>query len=325
MQAIFLDRERYWKTIADRVPTANKVVAAVAYLGRGGADFLPLRSGDVLLVDLSYGAVRQGATDPREIKKLINRGVEVFTRRTLHAKLVVIDNVVIVSSANVSQNARSHLDEAAILSTSSAVARSAREFIRSMCSEPVREHYLNECLKLYKPPIFKASRTIRQSVKRKQRAKLWYIGGLTYMDDAEDQEFFRPVESEIKQEMDDPVDSYLDKIRLSHRKNWFTNIQPNNWVIMCCKASKRTSDVWGPARVIRKWKYTKKTGRTYHVLSLERPNDAKPMTLTSFRQRWRKAARGKQPPLRSQPIRDQSLADAVMRFWTRRGRVSTRS
>ena len=54
----FLDREQYWKEIGARIPSAKKVLAAVAYLGSGGADYLPLRDGDELVVDLSFGAVQ---------------------------------------------------------------------------------------------------------------------------------------------------------------------------------------------------------------------------------------------------------------------------
>ncbi len=174
-----LNRDQYWKEISSRVPSAKKVVAAVAYIGIGGSDYLPLRPGDELVVHLSLGAVKQGVTDPREIEKLIKRGVDVFTRSTLHAKVVVIDDVVIASSANISQNARHYLDEAAILSTSPATVQAAKRFIRSLCSESVLDGYLRECLAAYKPPVFKAARTIRQSKKTKAARQItvhWWVG-----------------------------------------------------------------------------------------------------------------------------------------------------
>jgi len=46
-QSRFLDRDLYWKEIELRVPSARKVLAAIAYLGSGGSDYLPLRAGDV--------------------------------------------------------------------------------------------------------------------------------------------------------------------------------------------------------------------------------------------------------------------------------------
>jgi hypothetical protein len=203
-RTIFLDRDQYWREIASRIPAATSVRAAISYFGSNGAEYLPLRAGDTLVVDCSLRAVMQGITNPNEIKKLIKRGVEVFTRSSLHAKAVVVDGVVICSSANVSQNARQHLDEAGILSTSPTMVRAATRFIRAMCSEPVLEGYLRECIKLYRPPTFKAARTVRRSTKRKKPAKLWFIGGLVYIDVEKDRAQIEPLEKEAETELLDP-------------------------------------------------------------------------------------------------------------------------
>lgn len=318
----FLDRDQYWKEIAARVPSAKKVLAAVAYLGSGGADYLPLRAGDELVVDLSFGAVKQGVTDPREIKKLIKRGVHVFTRSNLHAKLVVIDDVVIASSANVSKNARSYLDEAGILSTSPTVVKDARRFIRSRCSEAVRERYLKDCLALYTPPTFKAAKTIRQP-KKGRHGKVWFVGGLRYINAEKDRELIERLEEHAEQEMVDPDHCFVAWIRFPYRPKWFSDIRRHNWVIDCVRSGKRTFDIGPAVRVIQKRKYTTKAGKTYHLLMVESPVDGECMTLTDFRKHWRSVApKGKQPPKRTQPITDQSLGDALLRFWTPRGKVS---
>ncbi len=321
----FLNRDQYWKEISSRVPSAKKVVAAVAYLGIGGADYLPLRAGDELVVDLSLGAVKQGVTDPKEIEKLIKRGVQVFTRSTLHAKVVVIDDVVIATSANVSQNARHYLDEAAILSTSPATVQSAKRFIRSLCSEPVLDGYLRECLAAYRPPIFKAARTIPQSKQRRQRAKLWFIGGLVYIDSEKDRSRIEPLEKEAERELLDPEHSEVSWIRMGYCPRWFSDIKRNNWVIDCTRSGKRSHDIGSPARVIQKRRYTTKAGKTYHMLMLERPVDRENMTLTAFNKRWRRVApNGNGPPKRSQAINDKTLANVLLRFWTSRGKISKR-
>jgi hypothetical protein len=282
---VFLNRQQYWQEIEARVPSASNVVAAIAYLGSGGSDYLPLRKGDTLVVDLSLGAVKQGVTDPREIKKLVDRGVDVFTRSSLHAKVVVVGDVAIVASANVSQNARRYLDEAAILSTSPATVQAAKQFIRAMCTEPVLEGYLAECITVYKPPVFKAARTVRRPSLQKQRARVWYIGGLIYIDDARDRHQIEPLEIEAAEELFDPRHSEVSWIRMGYRPKWFANIQRNNWVIDCTRAGKRKRDIGSPARVIRKRRYTTKAGKTYHMLMLERPVNRENMSLTEFQKR----------------------------------------
>lgn len=324
-QSVLLDRDQYWKEIAARVPSAKKVIAAIAYVGDGGASFLPLREGDVLLVDLSIKAVKQGVTDPREIEMLMERGVHVYTRQNLHAKLIVIDDIVIASSANVSKNARQYLDEAGILSTSPTIVKAAKHFIRSRCSEPVRRPYLEQCISLYKPPTFKAAKTIPVPKKGKP-AKVWFVAGLRYINVDKDKEKIERLEQQAAQEMVDPDHCCVRWIRYWKRPKWFSDIRRHNWVVDCTKSGKRTFDVGPAVRVIRKRKYTTKAGKTYHMLMLESPIDGECMTLTAFRQRWRKAApKGVQPPNRTKPITDPSLGDNVLRFWTRRGKVSARA
>src|SRR3990167_4333385 len=87
----FLSNMTLWQTLAARVKDARHVDAAIAFFGQGGAKLLPLRRGDRLVVDMSPATVRAGGTDPREVEKLMRRGVRAFTRRNLHAKVVVAD------------------------------------------------------------------------------------------------------------------------------------------------------------------------------------------------------------------------------------------
>jgi len=98
----FLFNDSLWKEVRSRVHRAKTVRAAVAYVSTGASSIIPLRRGHTLLVDMSLPTVRQGATDPREILRLLRRGVEVFSRGSLHAKFFVTDGVVIAGSANLS-------------------------------------------------------------------------------------------------------------------------------------------------------------------------------------------------------------------------------
>lgn len=113
----FLSNETLWQAISAQIKAASHVDAAIAYFGQGGAKLLPLRNGHRLVVDMNPATVRAGSTDPREIEKLIRRGVQAFTRRNLHAKIVVANKSVISGSANVSRHSQQVLDEAAILTT----------------------------------------------------------------------------------------------------------------------------------------------------------------------------------------------------------------
>jgi hypothetical protein len=178
----FLSNETLWRTLSLRVKKARRVHAAIAYFGQGGAERLPLREGDCLVVDMSPATVRSGATDPREIEKLANKKVRVFTRRNLHAKLVITDGSVIVGSANISKHSEQVLDEAAVLTDEPAAIRRAREFIDRLCTEPVRPDYLKKCKQMYQPPRF--DHLLVQWKKQQQRtapAKLWIVNLREYV------------------------------------------------------------------------------------------------------------------------------------------------
>lgn len=147
----FLINEALWKTLTERIKTARHVDAAIAYFGHNGATLFRLRRGDRLVVDMSTPTVRAGGTDPYEVEKLIRRGVQVFTRRNLHAKIVIADNSVVSGSANISKRSQQVLDEAAILTSEAVAVRRARGFVDRISTEPVRPGYLEKCKRLYAP------------------------------------------------------------------------------------------------------------------------------------------------------------------------------
>jgi phosphatidylserine/phosphatidylglycerophosphate/cardiolipin synthase-like enzyme len=172
----FLSNETYWQALSARVEDAGHVEAAIAYFGQDGAKRLPLRRGDRLLVDTSEATVPAGGTDPSEVEKLILRGVKAFTRRHLHAKIIVAGEWVIAGSANISKHSEEVLDEAAILTNVQSTVRRALEFIDRLCTEPIRREYLDKCKEIYKPPKFSGKRAKGvPSQQPMKHAKLWKV------------------------------------------------------------------------------------------------------------------------------------------------------
>ncbi|MBI2392252.1 MAG: hypothetical protein HYV09_21875 [Deltaproteobacteria bacterium] len=153
MATRFIFNNALWDELAARVPR-HHVRAAVAYLGTGASRLLPLKKGDQLVIDMSLRAVRSGVTDPREVRTFLRRGVEVFSRATLHTKFFVLGNTVIAGSSNISRHAKDVLDEAAVLTDDGATVRRAISIFEELCTEPVRKEYLAKCLKEYRPPKF---------------------------------------------------------------------------------------------------------------------------------------------------------------------------
>jgi len=143
--------------IWSRITTAakrSKGDCAVAYLGSGASDLLPLKAGSVLVVDMSEAAVKSGQTNPAEVRKFMNRGVSVHSVHNLHAKVFVFRDKTFIGSSNVSNNSAHNLIEAAIEIASSSVISAARQFVHSLMGESITPHYLKKMAQLYRPSKF---------------------------------------------------------------------------------------------------------------------------------------------------------------------------
>ena len=326
IRANFLTRSQFWLQIAQRLQRTKKCYIAVAYFSKDGASLLPLRRGDTIVVDMSPETVRQGATDPREIKKLFRKGVIIFTRRSLHSKVFVLDDVVIVGSANVSGNAHDYLDEAAIITGNRNAVTSARNFIQSLCSEPVSERYIDECIRIYKPPRFKSVRRgIRRSPKG-TRSRLWFVSGLYEVNSPADRDRLDKLESEAAKDLDDPERHEVTWIRFSRKTRVFSNLQSNNWLIDSMWIGERRREVGPPSRVIWKRTYKSNRGKTKYMLLLETPKNGESISFGKFQRAVRNTLPDLGKPLvRSQPIRDEDQADRLLRLWTSTGQISKRA
>src|SRR6516162_9259529 len=121
--------DNLWQRITSLAKkNAHRSFVAVAYFGGAASELLPLRKGSILVVDMSAKAVRSGQTDPKEIIKLLDEGVEVHSVENLHAKVFVLGSRGIIGSANASQHSASRLIEAAVVVADKRVVAACRSF-----------------------------------------------------------------------------------------------------------------------------------------------------------------------------------------------------
>jgi hypothetical protein len=325
--ARFLSNDTLWREIRGRIAAARSVSMAVAYMGKGAAKLLPLRSGHRLVVDMSLGAVRQGVTDPREVRKLMGRGVQVFSRATLHAKFLVADKVVIAGSANASRNSQNILDEAAVLTGDPAAVARALDFFSQLCTEPVRDEYLKLCLREYRPPKFKAAVEPKKRSRRRRAAvaRVWFVGGLVLLEPKEaDAKSLAAVEAKAKKSLARPRGSDATWIRYRKRPGFFGRVRDGDWIIRSM-AEQRGGDkfVYPPAQVIGSEPWRSALGTTYHLMLLEVPSRGEAMTWAQFcrRSKWTLPGLGR-GAARTRPVADEEAADELLRLWTPAGRVA---
>lgn len=115
-----------WPSVRKMAKKAKRIAAAIAYFS--SETNLKLRSGDLLVVDASDNAIRNGETSAPLLRRLHRRGVSIHNRSGLHAKVILIDQKAVIGSANASVSSTT-LDEAAVLTTDPTVVSQARSFI----------------------------------------------------------------------------------------------------------------------------------------------------------------------------------------------------
>lgn len=141
-----------WPTITTLARKSKNNHIAVAYLGQGANELLPLRRGNSLVIDMSEGTVKNGQTDPKEVEKYLKKGVSVYTCQNLHAKAYIFDKTLIIASANVSRRSKTSLVESGLLCRSKEAVARACNWIRRLHFKPVTQKYVEHCKELYRPP-----------------------------------------------------------------------------------------------------------------------------------------------------------------------------
>jgi hypothetical protein len=324
----FLSNDTLWQMLTARIKAANHVDAAIAYLGQGGARLLPLRSGDRLVVDMSPATVRAGNTDPREVEKLVQRGIQAFTRRNLHAKIVVADNSVISGSANVSRHSQQILDEAAILTTDPSAVRRAQEFIDRMCTEPVGPEYLEKCKSIYRPPRFSGRRAARRNGQRRAtHAKLWLVNLAEVSLPESELERYEQGEAKAEKLVKDQGRSATTSFHWPYKPKMTSEVEQGDWMIQIVTYKDKSVLVYAPGQLLDMDHYVRDSerGKERWVFHLEVPKRGEIMTWKEFHRATKSLfGQGAPPKPRTKPIRDIQVADEVLGLWTRGGRVSRR-
>lgn len=314
-----------WRALRETIKTSGHVGVAIAYFGDAGASLLPLRRDDRLVVDMSPATVKAGSTDPYEIEKLIKRGVQVFSRRNLHAKIVIADNKVLVGSANVSKTSREVLDEAAILTDDPIILRRAEEFLSRVCVEPVLPRYLDQCKSIYRPPRLGGKRSPPgKQGRRAVHAKLWLVNLVDYLSlpDAEI-EAFEKSEDKALALIKDTRQSTLSSFHWSYKPQMADELETGDWIIQCIRHKDKTISVCSPARLIFVDHYPRNAqGKQRYVFHLEYPRRGEEMNWPRFRKTVNAILKTKAHLPRTMAIRETQRADDLLRLWTPKGRVS---
>src|SRR5262249_8741105 len=87
--------------------------------------------GDILVVDASSRAISSGETDARLLRTLHEKGVSLYHCASLHAKVLLLDDVAVISSGNMS-NSSVGLVEAGVMTDHSSTVAGVASFIEQI-------------------------------------------------------------------------------------------------------------------------------------------------------------------------------------------------
>lgn len=327
---VFLTKDCLWKELGSRVRDAQHVDVAVAYLGQGASKLLPLRAGHRLVVNMSLPTVRSGATDPSEVERLMSRGVEVYSRRKLHAKMVIADDALICSSANISHHSLNVLEEVGMLTTEAKAVREAKTFFDSICTEPVRAEYLARCKQEYRPPRVYGGESVEEAqVPPPQpisRPKLWLVKLREFDLPEEEQDQFDQGLSIAKKRLKKKATTEIDSFHWSRKPRMADQLETGDWVIRAItqKQSGKTK-VHAPARFLDCYHYPrgKALDKERWIFYVEVPTSSQSMSWSRF-QRFARALPGleKLKTARTRSIQDETVADQLLKLWTPAGTIA---
>lgn len=320
MASRFLFNENLWQELSARIEQARSASAAVAYLGSNSSHLLPLKAGDRLVVDMSLRAVRAGVTDPKEVKKFLKRGVTVFSRASLHAKFFVVGRFVITGSSNISNHARTALDEAAIMTDDPAVLRQASTVFEQLCTEPVRSEYLKRCLREYRPPRFEGKQRGRK-LAQPITSNVWIIGGLRYAElPAQERQTADRLVKEAKAKLPAYRRVDVEYTNYDRRFKFFDSLRLGDWLVTCVRYGSGF-DVSPPARFLGVSSYARGRGKRRYLLMYEMPHDPIIVSWAKVRRSLpRKNSLASRLLPKTGPVGPAADADALLRLWNVRGK-----
>jgi phosphatidylserine/phosphatidylglycerophosphate/cardiolipin synthase-like enzyme len=91
-----------------------------------------IRKGDTLLVNASKYAVRNGETSAKLLRALHKKGVHIYDCARLHAKVILLDDVAVISSGNMSGSSANGLVEAGGMTDHGSTVAGVASFIEQL-------------------------------------------------------------------------------------------------------------------------------------------------------------------------------------------------
>lgn len=257
-----LHSDQLWSALKSQAKkTKFRSYVAVAFLGPGAFERLPLKPGSLLVVNCNEATVRGCQTDPREVKKYLKHGVSVHNVSNLHAKVFVLGTRAFVGSNNVSSSSEG-LVEAAIATRNRNLVRECKRFVQSLAGELISPTEVDRLISLFDPKKLRqlSARGKQRRVRKKvipQHNPLWAVRtvlGSWQNADYEAERLARPVAEKRLTSRDFKSDDFNWH---GSKSAFFRGVRKGDVVLQVHEASPRHVVLMPPQKVILVKRYKK--------------------------------------------------------------------
>lgn len=298
-----------WAELRKRAQKARSRKAAIAYVT---SDLLGLKRGDTLVVDASHRAIQNGETDAPLLRRFQKRGVQLYS--CLHAKILLIDDVGVVSSGNMSSNSAHRLVEAGLLSDHRSVVASIASLIEQLVlqsSPPLSKARIAALCKL---EVIRRGRWHGRSKTRitKLGNRTWIVGIRELKKDAPPTEQ-KLIDNAMRSLRENEHEDDLAWIKWGTRDSFARNCRAGDSLIQVWRSSEasRPSAVYRSAPVLLK-QSTKNWIRFYIPESQARNSE---MGWGQFQRMLRQLGYRRRVSARTVHLVEPDMADAIDRKW----------
>jgi hypothetical protein len=308
-----------WTEVRKQARASSSRKGAIAYVTR---DLVGFRKGNTLVVDASDFAIRNGETNARLLRKLHKKGVLLYHCADLHAKVLLLDDVAIISSGNMSSSSQRRMVEAALISDHGSVVAGVASLIEQLIeqSSPLDQEKIAQLCKI------KVTRRGKWNGARSKghgrRARITRLGNRTWIvgvhelkpdPNPEEQRLIDRATRSLRDQLSASDDDF-SWIRWGVRGHFARRCRTGDLLIQIWRSAnaKRPSKVWKAVPVLLK-QPTKRWTRFY----VAEPSGSRPeITWGQFKRLLQELGYPRQVKAGSVHLVEPDVADTIGRKWS---------
>lgn len=221
-----------WPEVAKLAKASKRRRAAIAYVTTD--KFVKFGKGDTLIVDASDDKIAGAATSAKILLAAHRRGAQLFHCQGLHSKVLLLDNIAVVGSANLSGTSASDLTEAAIVTDHAPTLSSLTTFITELERQttPLTLAYLKRLCGIKVVRRFSTGKNPKKPIIHLSASRTWLVG-VHDIDESRYGDELEKIEAEQAEaeELKSSAHSSVGWIRWTGKSGFRSNAKPGDTII----------------------------------------------------------------------------------------------